>query len=323
MTVQWADVSEYQCPVDDRYPFPVLAIRSNDGTYKDHKFSQNYTWACRKLAAGRLSILIVYCVYRTNWLDVANTMRSMIGTPHPRMVAMIDVESWQGQITGDQSEGINRLYWALADWLGNPRRVIGYGNKGDLDMLWPTRPPGVRLVVASYGRLPTYPGMIAHQYSDCAPVAPFGACDINSANDIDLAGLAAAFGLDERTTHFRERNVLRLDATAPQLDGQPNGDWPNIEECVSLVGPAGGWSGRQVVHVHSGYGGMFIQEAWWQGGPANGTHVVNRYDAHAKQGGAFLPQLSSAFWEAPLESRGFIFRYTSRARGSLTIETEH
>jgi len=191
----WADVSEWQAAVNDSYPYQVLAIRSNDGTYRDKKFPANYAWATGALDAGRLRALIVYCVFRPNWQDTLNTMKTVVGTPHPKIVAMIDVESWGGQITGNQSDPINRLYWGLADWLGNPARVIGYGNTGDLNALWPNKPPGIRLIVAAYGSNPGYPGKLGHQFSDSYPTPPFGPCDINSADGYDIDAFSAAVGL--------------------------------------------------------------------------------------------------------------------------------
>lgn len=195
MDTQWADVSEYQPPVTDAYPYQVLCIRANDGTYRDKTFAANYKWACDALNAGKLKALIVYCVYRSNWEQTLATTKAAVGIPHPHMAVMIDVESWGGQITGNQSSPINELYWGLADWLGNPLRVIGYGNTGDLNSLWRDKPPGMRLVVAAYGSNPDYPGKIAHQYADNQDTPPFGPCDINSADGMGVDELCAALGL--------------------------------------------------------------------------------------------------------------------------------
>lgn len=82
------------------------------------------------------------------------------------MAVMIDVESWGGQISGDQSAGINAAYREVGGYVGSTAKVIGYGNVGDLNRLWPTKPDGIRLVVASYGSNPPYPGKVAHQYTD-------------------------------------------------------------------------------------------------------------------------------------------------------------
>jgi hypothetical protein len=229
--------------VTDAYPHPVLAIRSNDGTYRDRSFAKNLQWAKRALAGGRLHILIVYCVYRPNWEDTANTMIAMVGAPPTQLVAMIDVESWNGQITGDQSGKINSLYWRLAEWLGDRRRVIGYGNRGDLNSLWPVKPQGIQLVVASYGgTAPKYPGMVAHQYGSDVACDPFGPCDANRADQHTLQTLLTTFGIRQR-----EREVLhdmeRLPATP--MPGDPNSDpraWPGRNYTV-YFDAAGGWEG--------------------------------------------------------------------------------
>lgn len=207
----FADVSEWQVPVNDQYPHQVLSIRACDGTYRDNNFAANYAWAHAALDSGRLKALIVYCVYRTNWAETLSTMMSMVGVPHPRMIAMIDVESWGGQITGNQSDGINRLYWGLAGWLGNPSRVIAYGNTGDLNALWPTKPPGVRLIVASYGANPDYPGKLAHQFANNYVTPPFGACDINSADGYDIDSFCAALGLESDQDMTPEEHQMLQD----------------------------------------------------------------------------------------------------------------
>lgn len=195
----WSDVSSYQVPVDDSYPWSVLAIRSNDGDYRDPHFAANYAWGLRALRDGRLRILIVYFVWRPNVVTTVNTHLAMLGATHPGVVSMIDVESWGGQIGGDQSAGINQAYALLAAHWGDPRRVLGYGNRSDLDTLWPHRPPGARLVVASYGPPVSYPGMVAQQFTDGAngpvtSVAPFGRADVNR-SEMSLDQLAAALGV--------------------------------------------------------------------------------------------------------------------------------
>ena len=206
----FADVSEWQVPVTDSYPYRVLSIRSNDGTYRDKNFNINYPWMRRALDDGRLSAGIVYFVWRPNWQDAIATLTAQINLNsglHPKVAIMIDVESWGGQITGDQSAGINAAFNAVADWIGDRRRVIGYGNTGDLNALWRTKPDGVRLVVAGYGQNPAYPGKIAHQYTDGQGYGgglpegadPFGRCDMNSADGYTATAFAAALGITTGT----------------------------------------------------------------------------------------------------------------------------
>ena len=206
----FADVSEFNPVVTDEYTdagYRVLSIRSNDGTYQDHHFAANYAWCAQAADDGRLDCFIVYAYWRPNWLDTVTTMRSMItaaGGPHPKMVLMLDVESG-GNPPGDQSDGVNRMYWNLVDWIKTPERIIGYANAGDLATLWPTRPDGIRLIGAGYGQNPELPGQIAHQYTDGLAgadqglpmgVNPFGTCDMNCADGLSSVAFAQALGVD-------------------------------------------------------------------------------------------------------------------------------
>lgn len=318
MDALWSDVSEFQVPVDDSYPYEVLAIRSDDGTYRDHNWTANYGWARRALAFGKLKILIVYLVYRPNWRDELAVIKDMMGTPPDQSVVMVDVESWNGQITGDHSVGINALVAELTHWIG-PRRVIGYGNTGDLNSIWPTKPQGMRLVIAGYGSNPDYPGKLAHQFTDGIyggpiRVPPFGMADVNCADGYDVEQLAEALGLNLSTRYAgRERPMLHLEPTTTTT-GTPDATWTSREETITMVGPVGGWAGRQLVHFTPGNGGAWIQEAWF--GPS-GTHVVSPDKP------TLVKQFDTQGWEAPKGSRVFVIRFASRSLGSLTLETEH
>ena len=201
----FADVSEFQVPVDDSYPYRIFSFRSNDGNYRDHNFAANYAWAARAADAGRLACFIVYFYWRPNWAETVDTQRDMVtgaGGPHPKMISMVDVESG-GNPGGDQSGGINSAYQRAADWLGSPRRVIGYANRADFDTMWPTRPDGLAMIGAGYGSNPDLPGQTAHQYTDGqgyggglpegAP--PFGNCDMNSADGLSPEEFASRVGI--------------------------------------------------------------------------------------------------------------------------------
>lgn len=224
----FADVSEWQRTVDDTYPYPIFSFRSNDGTYRDRNFVENYRWACAAADAGRLACFVVYFYWRPDWAATVGTQVDMVlaqGAPHPKMISMIDVESG-GNPGGDQSDGINKSYWALAGWLGNLRRVIGYANGNDFNNMWPTRPNGLRMIGAGYGSNPNLPGQIAHQYTNgvyssnakaqlhnhttpgleraislslgtALPLgaSPFGNCDMNSADGLTPQQFAAACGI--------------------------------------------------------------------------------------------------------------------------------
>lgn len=202
----WADVSEFQVDVNDLYPYHFLAFRSNDGTYIDPHFNNNLAWAKRKCDAGKLAGFLVYFVYEENAAATLATFKAMVGRPHPQMAVMIDVESWGGRMHGDHSANINWVREELIRWLGtfmsplqrlrklHRKRVVVYGNVGDLNDMYRYRSDS-RFIVANYSQLPTFTGMLGHQFSDRYPIPPFGNCDVNTANGMTPQQLAAALGL--------------------------------------------------------------------------------------------------------------------------------
>ncbi len=199
----FADVSEFQVPLDSTYPHRILIIRSNDGDYYDKNFDRNYATAREMLAAGQLDVVGVYFYWRSNWEDCVRVHTSRLGSPHPRMFSMIDVESGYGnERLGNVSDQLNRTHAALARWYGDARRVIGYANKGDFAAMWPDRPAGLRVIGAGYPTDPKLPGQIAHQYTNGqvmggGPVSarPFGNCDMNK-TPLTVAEFAGAVGID-------------------------------------------------------------------------------------------------------------------------------
>lgn len=213
----YADVSEFQAAMTDAYtsatysdngtwPFQWIAIRSNDGDHVDENFATNYQCCVAACAAGLITGFMVYYYWRPDGSGVTNHIQlvNAEGGPHPQMVSMMDVESGDGNGSSDQSGELNSEFGVLTAWLGaNPLRVVGYGNVSDLNNIWGTKPLGLKLVIASYGANPGYPGQIAHQYTngqgyggglpEGAP--PFGNCDMNSADGFSPTQLAAALGL--------------------------------------------------------------------------------------------------------------------------------
>ncbi|MET9328402.1 hypothetical protein [Tsukamurella sp. NPDC003166] len=216
MDTLFADISEWQPPLDDSYPYRVLSIRSNDGTHRDDNFAHNYDLATEWLDQGRLEVLIVYVVIRQNWQDCVRTHVQMQGDDRPGVVSMVDAESWNGRIAGDNSEAFNGAVRQLSVWragpgagqLDRPRRVIGYLNPNDA-AIWPSR-PRMRWIVPAYGALPRFgpdtvdlaDGMIAHQYTDGSGYGgglPEGygdvRCDMNSADGASVRMFAQQLGV--------------------------------------------------------------------------------------------------------------------------------
>lgn len=241
----FADVSEYQVPVNDSYPYQVLSIRACDGTYQDHNFVSNYAWLRGALDSGRMTFGIVYTYVRPNWQANANTVRAMIdgqGGLHPRVALMLDVESG-GNPPGDGSSWIDDLYWNLADYAGNPSRVIGYANSYDFFNMWRTRPPGLRVIGAGYGSNPQLPGQVAHQYTDGQGYSPnlpqgappFGPCDMNSADGLTPQQFAAACGITTTggwvmaLTDAEQTELLaKVRDIWDQLRGPDGQGWPQL-----------------------------------------------------------------------------------------------
>lgn len=202
----FADVSYFQVPVNDSYPYEILSFRSNDGTFRDPNFAQNYRWCVKAADEGRLACFIVYAYWRSNWDQTAQILIDMVeaqGGPHPKLIVMNDLESG-GNPGGDQSAGVNGFNEKIRRWLGNDRRVITYANAGDFHSMWKYRPEGERVIGAGYGRNPHLPGQIAHQYTDGQGFggglpegcAPFGNCDMNAANGMTPNDFAAACGIN-------------------------------------------------------------------------------------------------------------------------------
>lgn len=205
----FADVSEFQRTVDDSYPYQVLSIRSNDGTYQDHNFAANYQWCANACNTGKLKFFICYFYWRPGETG-SNTHMQMVeaqGGPHPQMVTMIDLESG-GNPDSDQSATLNDEYNRLVAWHGgNDKKVIGYANLGDERTMWQAKPADLEWILAGYGANPNDPSLIkiAHQYTDGSGFGaaaglpdgcpPFGSCDMNSADGLSPDQFAAACGI--------------------------------------------------------------------------------------------------------------------------------
>jgi peptidoglycan hydrolase-like protein with peptidoglycan-binding domain len=223
---QWADISEWQVPVDDSYPYGFICIRSNDGNHIDKNIQSNLSWCKSRRSSGRLWGFMVYYFYRPG-IDGAKNLIAQVGTPDPCMVAMIDVESDGGQVSGNQSSAINTQFNELASWLGDNRRVVGYGTTSDLNSLWPTRPAGIRVVIAAYGSDPGYPGKYARQYTDNGACVPFGACDMNSADGMSQYDLQNMYGFSDAGTPVRQSPSVPVPAfpyPASDYLGMPSSD---------------------------------------------------------------------------------------------------
>lgn len=259
----WADVSEFQSPANasywsatyadhgGTYNYRWLSIRSNDGDHVDLNFAKNYAECVRACNAGEADGFFVYYYWRPG-SDAVNNHMSLVKAqngPHPRMVSMIDLETGDGNPSTDQSSQLNADYFALTQWLGDQRRVVGYANDGDLHTLWQSKPiANLPMILAAYGSNPADSTVykFAHQYTDGdgyggglpegAP--PFGDCDMNSADGLTPSQLANVLGVGASTPPPVPPNA----PPAPPAFAYPSTDDMVKQMWEQLFGPqAAGW----------------------------------------------------------------------------------
>jgi len=237
----FADVSEFQCPVDDSYPYRVLSIRSNDGTYEDHNFSDNYKWCVNACNNGKIDFFICYYYWRPGETGVSTHMAMVNneGGPHPKMVSMIDLESG-GNPDFDQSQVLNDEYNQLVAWLGNDKRVIGYANLADERTMWQAKPSDLEFILAGYGANPNDPTItkLAHQYTDGTGFGsssglpdgcpPFGNCDMNSADGLSSIDFAAACGIEVAGNVANSNKPSSEADEVSQIWDQLRISWPQL-----------------------------------------------------------------------------------------------
>lgn len=206
----YPDFSYYQPPLGLSFTRGIACFRGFDGTWEDPQFRTNLRIAAALVKGNRVAAVVVYVVYRpgTTAQQAAlfkAAVLATLGYIPSWLGSMIDMESWGGQIRGDQSLQANHLYALLCVALGNnPRGTLGYANRGDWGALWPNRPPQMRTVLAKYSTgAPSFPNLIAWQYTDGqwqiegmpTSTPPLGVCDHNVALGLTPATFAAALGL--------------------------------------------------------------------------------------------------------------------------------
>lgn len=216
------DISNYQAPVNNNYPYFWLSFRCSVGyTQTDTNLAANLAWAKANSGPGkRMAGFTFYHVYYPNNADAQIAwIKSRIGDPGRFSVFMMDIESWGGTISGNHSAEINYIFTAIVAWLGGDwRRVWAYGNAGDLASIYAQPNAAVNIVIAGYSA--TEPGRkhLIWQYAgggnNPAPAGfpltgMWGKIDYNVAH-ITSVQLAAACGLP--TNEEDEMVVMALNA---------------------------------------------------------------------------------------------------------------
>lgn len=221
----FTDTSYVDGPLDDRYPFGVVAVRIVTGAAEDPIARHNLKAAQELVQRNRLLSVIGSLGYRPGeQASVCETFRDAVvgalGEVPRWLAAMIDIGGGPEPVEGDRSAELHELYLRLTAVLGNDvRRVVGLGSPDGFAQHWPTRPAGMATVLATSGsRPPQFPNLIAWRYTDGfhptaelpTPIAPFGRCPHIVAPELTAAHLAAALGAFDLTTTDPLEDVLAM-----------------------------------------------------------------------------------------------------------------
>jgi len=165
----WTDWSEWQSATYNAgYPYQFAAYRVCLGTsYVDKKIGGNTGW-CHANAGPGKQLTLGHCGYLVWYPGNEQTQADLffnLAQVDDHFTAMIDVESWGGQIGGDHSNQITALADILAGKLSR-QRVKVYGNSGDLNSIYPNRPSWLGVIKAGYSSVAPPGPWDGWQYSD-------------------------------------------------------------------------------------------------------------------------------------------------------------
>lgn len=229
---RWADVSSHQNKViNSLYKLPWFFFRACDGEYRDPLFHDNDKFV------RTFKQLFGYGVYSvwprslgwSTWQETFAILKDMLGNDYrPRMILMQDVESWnRNDLRKDFSADLEAERKAMVAWLNSlrpswhrsklfrayfldrdERRVIGYGNRGDLQTMagGATKVRWRSIILADYRTNVDTPdtflgwAVLGRQHTNGVigdlphGTEPFGNCDMNRAK-VGPRRLAKLWGL--------------------------------------------------------------------------------------------------------------------------------
>lgn len=161
--VIWADIAEFQNPLDSSYPYPVISCRVDNGGRLDNHIGGNWAHAASN---PKILIFIGYVVFIPGQLaGVMTRIKQVFGQRCPgKLVLRLDMESGADFAgPGNHSAEANQWHAAFAAYLATAVREDGYANGGDWAGLWPSFPAGLKRALADYtSSLP--PGWYSYQY---------------------------------------------------------------------------------------------------------------------------------------------------------------
>jgi hypothetical protein len=218
------DISQYQPPVDNRYPHEWLIFRACfGGDYLDPNAARNLAWCLDARESGTIRGFTVYVVFLPGETMGILRILDQLNVPDD-CVLMVDAENWNGQayqISGDHSDELNTFATKLrVRQQGRADLVWAYGNRGPDLAIWPRKPKWLRWVVASYGGTkPDVPNMAGWQYTNgqySVPgypnsTPPFGRCDHNILYDPPEHDMAISDADAEKIINHLMRRQMTKD----------------------------------------------------------------------------------------------------------------
>lgn len=161
--VIYADISEFQPPLDSSYPYPAISCRVDNGSRLDNHIGVN--WA-RASIDPNIRVFLGYVVFMPGQLSgVLARVKQVFGQRCPgKLVLRVDMESGaQFAGPGDHSAEANQWVAAFAAYTATAQREDGYANGGDWASQWSGHPATLKRSLADYtDQLP--PGWYSYQY---------------------------------------------------------------------------------------------------------------------------------------------------------------
>lgn len=146
----WADISEFQPPVDKTYPYATLAYRLDTGWRIDNHAKANHATSEKMKSIGARIGYVVFIPGQTK--AILQRLKNNFGNGDPGIAIMDDMESGKDFAgPGNHSIEANDFHDELAAWTNNDmNRQLGYANAYDWASLWKVRPAGMKRVLADY-----------------------------------------------------------------------------------------------------------------------------------------------------------------------------
>lgn len=167
----YADISEFQRPVNSHYPYPMLAFRADSGWRLDNNARLNKAYV--DAHPDHILVAPIYNVFIPGQTGaILKRLKGLFGSEcPPPYCPMTDMEQGAGFAgPGNHSSEVNDFVAELAAWSSQARQ-IGYANAPDWSANWPSRPSWMKRSIALYSSGPTPAGYYARQYYGALPYA--------------------------------------------------------------------------------------------------------------------------------------------------------